>query len=78
MSDNTQTKLLSSATVLSTLGDNDKIVVTTEAGNTGLVSKDTLKSEMGLAPVTETAATAGQWIRVVLSAINAENQRLNK
>lgn len=61
----TQTKLLSAATVLSTLGDNDKVVVTTEAGATGLVSKATLKSEMGLTHKTgEPSQTTGTWIRI--------------
>lgn len=63
----TQTKLLSAATVLSTLSDNDKIVVTTEAGATGLVSKATLKSGIALgkpdATFNHTGASA-KWIRI--------------
>lgn len=63
----TQTKLLSAATVLSALGDNDKIVVTTEAGQTGLVSKGTLKSGIALGKPSATFnhyGTSAKWIRV--------------
>lgn len=62
----TQTKPLSAATVLSTLGGNDKIVAVTEAGATGLVSKGTLRDAVA-GPTTDSRAlniTPGEWIRV--------------
>lgn len=61
----TQTKRLSAATTVSTLADGDKIAVVTEAGVTALVSKDTLKAEMGLEPKSASIAPLfGEWIRV--------------
>lgn len=63
----TQTKLLSAATVLSTLADNDNMLVVTEAGQTGLVSKTTLKNEIGLGWESGSASNspvAGQWERI--------------
>lgn len=61
----TQTKLLSAATVLATLSDNDKIVAVTQAGNTGLVTKDTLKDEIA-GPAKRATLTLGPsvWMRV--------------
>lgn len=60
-----QTKKLSSVPAISSLAEGDKLAVVTEAGATALVSKDTLKAEMGLNsrgcyldPLEE------QWIRV--------------
>lgn len=63
---NTQTKLLSAATVLSTLGDNDKIVAVTEAGNTGLVKKTTLIDAV-VGPTNKSTGlsfSTGEWMRV--------------
>lgn len=64
----TQTKLLSSATVLSTLGNNDKIVAVTEAGNTGLVTSKVLKNTVR--PLIESSGDAsdgGKWLRIAMA-----------
>lgn len=63
----TKTKLLSDATVLSTLADNDNMLVVTETGQTGLVSKTTFKNEIGLGWKSGSASNtpeAGQWERI--------------
>ena len=60
----TQTKRLSAATVLSTLGDNDKIVVTTEAGTTGLVSSANLRNFVSPVIQNLNSGDAGKWVRI--------------
>lgn len=62
-----QTKLLSAATVLSTLSDNDKIAVVTEAGATGLVTSKVLKNTVR--PLIESSGDAsegGKWLRIAM------------
>lgn len=64
----TQTKLLSAATVLSTLSDNDKIIVTTAAGATGLVTPKVIKNTVQ--PLIESngeASDGGKWLRIAMA-----------